>query len=101
MSTRPKLLECEEADKDVKAGPHAWIQWKGTQVCMDVHCTCGAHTHLDAEFAYSVQCGACGQVWAMCANVRMIPSTAEEAGQCCFVTSWDGEPRAKVPSTTP
>lgn len=21
--------------------PHGWIQWKGTNVCLDYHCVCG------------------------------------------------------------
>lgn len=37
-------------------GPHGWIQWKGTSVCMDVHCACGAHGHVDADFAYTLKC---------------------------------------------
>lgn len=74
---------CEAADADTKAGPHGWIQWKGTDVCLDVHCSCGAHTHLDADFAYYVQCGACGKLWALSANVRMIEVTADEIRGGC------------------
>ena len=75
--------KCETADAEVRTGPHAWIQWKGTNVCMDIHCSCGKHTHVDAEFAYYVRCSACGKLWAMCANIRMVEVTAEEiAGGC-------------------
>lgn len=69
---------CEEADKDVKSKPHAWIQWKGTDACMDIHCSCGDLTHVDADFAYHVQCGSCGKVWHMCSNVRMIEAHPDE-----------------------
>jgi hypothetical protein len=73
VSDRADIFQmCEAADADVTAGPHAWIQWKGTDVCMDVHCSCGEHTHVDADFTYYIRCGACGKLWAMCANVRMI-----------------------------
>lgn len=41
---------------------HGWIQWKGTDVCMDVHCKCGEHSHLDAEFAYYIKCPKCGSI---------------------------------------
>ena len=41
--------------------PSAFIQWKGTDVCMDVYCSCGAHVHVDADFTYAVQCGECGK----------------------------------------
>jgi hypothetical protein len=40
-------------------GPHGWIQWKGTDVCMDIHCACGHHGHIDAEFVYMVRCPVC------------------------------------------
>jgi len=45
--------------------PYAFIQWKGTDVCMDFHCECGEHNHFDGDFAYVVQCAACGQEWEM------------------------------------
>jgi hypothetical protein len=77
------FLKCEEADREVRAGPHAWIQWKGTNVCMDVHCSCGNLGHVDDDFAYYVRCSNCGKLWAMCANVRMIEVIAEDVeGQC-------------------
>lgn len=45
--------------------PHAFIQWKGTDVCMDFCCECGANCHFDGEFAYTVKCPHCGVVWEM------------------------------------
>lgn len=44
--------------------PHAslddwktFIQWKGTDVCMDWICDeCGKHNHEDRDFMYEVQC---------------------------------------------
>ena len=56
---------------DSTAAPHGWIQWKGTKVCMDVHCDCGAQSHVDGEFAYVIQCGACGKEWAVSSTVRL------------------------------
>jgi hypothetical protein len=55
----------------------AWIQWKGTDVCMDVHCRCGAHGHIDTWFAYFYKCLACGQVFAVGATVRLYPLSPE------------------------
>lgn len=49
--------------------PHAFIQWKGTDVCMDFHCECGAHCHFDGGFAYTVKCPHCNVVWEMPFNV--------------------------------
>jgi hypothetical protein len=83
MADRDVFSECEEADKDVRSGPHAWIQWKGTNVCMDVHCSCGVMGHVDDDFAYIVRCAACGRLWAMCANVRMIEVRPEDILDQC------------------
>lgn len=51
-----------------------WVQWKGTNVCMDVHCEkCGALSHIDAEFAYYIRCPGCGQIWSVSGFVEFIP----------------------------
>jgi hypothetical protein len=42
-----------------------FIQWKGTEVCLDFYCPCGAHGHLDDDFAYAVLCPACDTVYEM------------------------------------
>jgi hypothetical protein len=36
-----------------------FIQWKGTDVCMDVYCKCGHHFHLDGMFCYYTICPKC------------------------------------------
>ncbi len=61
-----------------KGDPHGWIQWKGTDVCMDVHCKCGEHTHIDAEFCYYIRCPKCGTAYGVGANVKLIELTADE-----------------------
>lgn len=43
--------------------PHVWIQWKGTDVCADIHCECGAHLHFDGDFMYFFRCPYCETVW--------------------------------------
>lgn len=45
--------------------PSVFVQWKGTDVCMDFHCECGAFCHFDGFFAYTVQCPHCKTVWEM------------------------------------
>lgn len=49
--------------------PHAFVQWKGTNVCMDFYCECGAHCHFDGYFAYVVQCPHCLTKWEMPFNL--------------------------------
>lgn len=64
--------------------PFGWIQWKGTSVCMDVHCACGYHGHVDADFAYNVKCGKCGRVYACDGHIRLVElNAAETADEKC------------------
>ncbi len=53
-------------------GPHGWIQFKGTNVCMDVHCECGAITHIDAEFCYAVICCECRREYEVNGSVKLV-----------------------------
>jgi hypothetical protein len=52
--------------------PHGWIQWKGTDVCMDVYCECGRHSHIDASFAYYVKCPECKKVYMCNGHIELI-----------------------------
>lgn len=54
-------------------GPNGWIQWKGTNVCMDVYCTCGGHTHVDGDFVYAIKCGECGALYEVSGHIALIP----------------------------
>ena len=49
-----------------------FIQWKGTDVCMDFQCECGHHNHYDDYFAYVIKCSECGSLYAPSSNVEMI-----------------------------
>lgn len=64
--------------------PHGWIQWKGTNVCMDVYCACGEQFHIDDEFAYHVKCPHCGKVYFCNGHVELI--LLEEEPDACVVT---------------
>lgn len=59
--------------------PHAFVQWKGTDVCMDFHCDCGAQCHFDGYFADAVKCPHCNAEWEMPWNVypRRLDRTSE------------------------
>jgi hypothetical protein len=64
--------------------PHGWIQWKGTNVCMDVYCKCGGQFHIDADFAYHVKCPDCGTVYFCNGHIEMIELKKEP--DACVVT---------------
>lgn len=55
-----------------------FIQWKGTDVCLDFYCQCGAHCHLDGDFAYYVKCPHCGAIYEMGTQViaKQVETTA-------------------------
>lgn len=67
--------------------PHVWIQWKGTDVCCDIHCACGEMLHFDGEFFYFVKCGACGQTWEVGSHVALYPVAERTGDDLCHVAS--------------
>ena len=89
MSDYDRIYAAHEATLAGKAC--ARIQWKGTDVCADVHCSCGKHSHLDGDFAYFVKCPHCGKVWAMAQSISLleVPTDLDWEGQC--------EPREATP----
>lgn len=42
-----------------------FIQWKGTDVCLDFICVCGVQGHYDGFFAYALDCPSCDRKWIM------------------------------------
>lgn len=67
--------------------PHGWVQWKGTDVCMDVRCKCGAFGHIDADFAYNVKCIECGTIYTCSGFIEFIE--VKEANGNCVVSFRD------------
>lgn len=66
---RYRAFEIEEKLKDI---PHGWIQWKGTDVCMDVHCKCGHLGHVDGDFMYEIQCENCGTKYSLNGHIELV-----------------------------
>lgn len=71
--------------------PNGWIQWKGTDVCIDLHCTCGYDGHVDSEFFYYYECPDCKGKYALSPNIALIPLTDEQTdfvkqGMTGFIT---------------
>jgi hypothetical protein len=64
--------EAWDMQETYEGKPHGWVQWKGTDVCMDIHCKCGLITHLDARFAYCVKCPSCGTVYMCNGHIELI-----------------------------
>ncbi len=58
--------------------PNVFVQWKGTDACLDFYCSCGEQGHFDGYFAYALRCGDCGAVWAMPTTVQPRRLTDDE-----------------------
>jgi hypothetical protein len=52
-----------------------FVQWKGTDVCLDFYCDCGPDGggHYDGYFAYGVRCSACGRTWELPTDLTLTP----------------------------
>jgi len=47
-----------------------FIQWKGTDLCMDFYCPCGTHSHFDGMFCYYLACRGCGAIYQLGTQVK-------------------------------
>ena len=81
VSVNWEQIAAEYESKHKITGPHGWIQWKGTDVCMDVHCACGYMSHIDDEFVYMVRCPKCKAVYYVSPYVHLdkVESVYDEA----------------------
>lgn len=73
--------------------PCARIQWKGTDVCMDVICKCGAMYHIDGEFCHFVKCPRCGKTFACAPEIALVEvqnSDADPLPMTLIDDHWDG-----------
>ena len=75
----------KKLQEDYKEKPHGWVQWKETDVCMDLHCVCGELSHIDGDFAYNVKCGNCGTVFFCNGHIELI-ELKEEPEDCVIVS---------------
>ena len=73
-------------------GPRAFIQWKGTDVCADLLCECGARGHFDGTFMYHVKCALCCRVYDVGFYVELVPAAIEDVELCdplCYEIKWE------------
>lgn len=78
-----KAKDYKEAwDKQHKfSDPSGWIQWKSTDVSIDVSCECGYHGHVSGYFAYTIKCPDCKRVYFLNGHIQMIEiENAEDNG---------------------
>jgi len=71
-----------------KGDAHGWIQWKGTDVCIDLHCKCGYHGHFDGDFFYNYGCPSCHKKYMVGSVVKLIELKTDEELE--FGNGWNG-----------
>lgn len=59
----------------------ASVQWKGTDVCLDFHCSCGEYGHVDGRFAYHYHCVKCGRVYKLRDKIEVEELPENEAAK--------------------
>jgi len=70
-----KTSTAKEAEKiqDTHEGkPHGRLQWKGTDVCMDVLCVCGELSHFDGDYCFFIKCPKCGRIYYCNPHIEFI-----------------------------
>lgn len=77
------ILKMKENDKRIFAllnkenpvieGPRGCIQYKGTDLCINLHCECGHHAHLDGMGVHGWECSECGRKYLLPTNIKLIP----------------------------
>lgn len=78
------MIEAKSLDGDVihfrkSTDSYAWIQFKGTDLCADMHCSkCGESDHFDGDFCYYWECPNCGQIYELNGHVELIPRNRED-----------------------
>ena len=61
-----------------KEKPYGWIQWKGTNVCIDIHCVCGESVHFDGDFMYFIKCPYCNRIYECDGNIKLTEKNEDE-----------------------
>jgi len=53
----------DKKNEEIKYGEplSTFIQWKGTDLCMDWFCEDGHQNHWDGYFAYEIECETCSK----------------------------------------
>lgn len=76
--------------------PSVYVQWKGTEVCLDFHCVCGYSGHFDGGFAYGLRCGGCERLYTMPHTFGLIEG-ADPDGLATQDTDWPHIPNPELP----
>ncbi len=56
------VARSEKAD-GLDGRPNTYVQWQGSDLCLDFNCPCGNWGHLDVGFLFALRCASCGRSW--------------------------------------
>lgn len=59
---------------------YAFIQYKNTDICVDIECLCGESFHYDGYFAYYLQCPNCNQIFKLNTHIEIQPENNPPKG---------------------
>ena len=89
---RPQNDLFKELDGSRDGAASFFVQWKGTSVCGDFHCTCGLHSHIcGEEFVYSILCGRCGKRFAVQHTLYLLECAHVDEREGCYVIAEDSD----------
>jgi len=71
--------------------PDIFLQWKGTDVCLDFNCVCGHHSHIDDYFCYYIRCPNCNRVYELSPQIDSRELSQEEIGKLTMTPKCEGE----------
>lgn len=72
---------------DTHDAPSVFIQYKGTDICLDFTCACGHSAHYDGYMAYTLRCPECGRFFAM----EQFPRLTEVPAEKFAINMWDDD----------
>jgi len=91
MKTAKNAQEALNIQERYKNHPHGLINWRWANVCMDVHCRCGAVSHADFGLAHYIECIACGAVYLCNGHVELIELEQLPSGRIVRTDLCQGE----------
>ena len=80
--------------------PALFIQWKGTDLCGDFGCECGATAHIDEMFVNNIKCGGCGAIYRLPHTVALLRDDSVDSDNECIHTTESPTPLPQE-ATTP
>ena len=71
-------------DQDSKLS--GYIQYKGTDICIDLCCECGWNDHYDGYFCYGFTCPKCGQSYTLPDELNFTKVEVDSKNDWKFIT---------------